>query len=97
VPLGPEQVRHIAHLVRLHISDTEVALYSEQLSEVLDYAEMLRALDTSAIPPTAQVVPHAAVLRADQVCDSLPTELALANAPHSEDGFFVVAAILEQS
>ena len=97
LPLSLEQVRHIAHLVRLGLTDDEVALYAEQLSEILDYAQMLQSLDTSAIPPTAQVLAHPAVLREDEVRASLPTELALDNAPHAEDGYFVVAAILEQS
>ena len=95
MPLSNEQVRHIAHLARLALSEEEIALYSEQLSEILDYAEMIQALDTAAIPPTAQVVYHAGVMRADAVEPPLPQEAALANAPLAEDGYFVARAILE--
>jgi len=97
MPLSIAQVRHIAHLARLALSEEEIALYAEQLSEILDYAEMLQGLDTATIPPTAQVIPHPGVLREDSVRPSLPRELVLANAPHSDDAFFLVAAILEQS
>ena len=94
MPLSIAQVRHIAHLARLALSEEEVALYSEQLSEILDYAEMIQSLDTDAIPPTAQVVYHAGVLRHDAVEAALPQEAALANAPVAEDGYFVARAIL---
>lgn len=95
MPLSPEQVRHIAHLARLTLTEEEVAAYGEQVSEILDYAQMLSRLDTDAIPPTASVIPQRGVMREDVVEPSLPREQALANAPHVSDGYFVVDAILE--
>lgn len=92
-----EQVRHLAHLTRLALTDEEVLLVSEQVSEILDYADMIQALDTEDIPPTAQVVPHRGVMRADVVEPSLPLAQVLANAPQTRDGQFVVAAVLEES
>ena len=97
MPLSVEQVRHIAHLARLALADEEIALYREQLSEILDYAEMLQTLDTDAIPPTAQVVPATGVMRPDAVEPSLPREQALANAQATDGGYFIVSAILEES
>lgn len=97
MPLSVEQVRHVAHLARLAVTDDEVLAYCEQLSEILDYAQMLERLDTEAIPPTASVVPQRGVMREDVVEPSLPREVALANARHTEEGYFVVNAILEES
>jgi aspartyl-tRNA(Asn)/glutamyl-tRNA(Gln) amidotransferase subunit C len=97
MPLSVEQVRHVAHLARLAVTDDEVLAYCEQLSEILDYAQMLERLDTDAIPPTASVAPQRGVMRDDVVEPSLPREVALANACHTEEGYFVVNAILEES
>jgi len=95
--LTPEEVRHIGHLARLALSDAEVATYTEQLSEILEYARMLDRLDTATIPPTASVIPQRGVMRDDVVEPSLPREQALANARRTADGYFVVDAILEDS
>ena len=70
--LSREQVLHIAELAKLGLSEEEVALFAEQLSDILDYAEMLNRLDTEAIPATAQVLDIRNVTRADQVRSSLP-------------------------
>ncbi len=97
MPLSTEQVRHIAHLARLALTDEEVSLYAEQVSEILDYAQRLQALDTGAIPPTATVVPQRGVMREDCPTPSLSQAEALANAHEVDGGHFVVRAILGES
>jgi len=62
---------------------------------VLDYAAQLRAVDTSAIPPTATVLPLRTVLREDAAQPSLPREALLANAAESEAGCFKVPPVLD--
>jgi aspartyl-tRNA(Asn)/glutamyl-tRNA(Gln) amidotransferase subunit C len=89
------QVEHIAELARLALSDEEKALYQEQLSAILEYAERLQAVDTSAIPPTATVLPLRSVMRADEPRDSMSREDVLANAPRAEAGCFRVQAVLD--
>jgi aspartyl-tRNA(Asn)/glutamyl-tRNA(Gln) amidotransferase subunit C len=89
------QVEHIAELARLSLSDEEKARYQEQLSAILDYAERLQAVDTSAIPPTATVLPLRNVMRADQVLPSMSREDVLANAPQVEAESFRVQAVLD--
>jgi aspartyl-tRNA(Asn)/glutamyl-tRNA(Gln) amidotransferase subunit C len=89
------QVEHIAELARLALSDAEKALYQEQLSAILEYAERLQAVDTSAIPPTATVLPLRSVMRADEPRDSMSREDVLANAPRAEAGCFRVQAVLD--
>jgi aspartyl-tRNA(Asn)/glutamyl-tRNA(Gln) amidotransferase subunit C len=93
--LTREQVVHIAELARLALTDAEIALYQEQLSAVLEYAERLQALDTDAIPPTATVSPARSVMRADEPRPSMARDDILSNAPQAEEGHFRVPAVLE--
>lgn len=82
-------------LARLGLEPGEEALYAEQLAAILAHFDRLRELDTEAIPPTAQVVPLENRMRDDQARPGLTREQALANAPETRDGFFVVPAIQE--
>jgi aspartyl-tRNA(Asn)/glutamyl-tRNA(Gln) amidotransferase subunit C len=90
-----EAVEHIAQLARLQLSEEEIARYREQLSEILDYADRLRALDTTGIPPTSSVLPPRSALREDVSRPGLPTEDLLRNAPQAEDDQFRVPPVLE--
>jgi len=89
------EVEHIAELARLGLTDAEKALYRDQLSTILDYAAALQAVDTSAIPPTATVLPLRNVMRDDGVVPSLSREDVLANAPDATEGYFRVRAVFE--
>jgi len=93
--LSLAQVEHIAELAKLSLTDDEKTLYEEQLSAILEYAERLQAVDTSAIPPTATVLPLRSVMRADELRDSMSREDVLANAPQAEAGSFRVQAVLD--
>ena len=90
-----EEVEHIASLARLRLTGEEKARYREQLSAILDYMAMLRRLDTSAIEPTATVLPLRSVLRPDVVTPSLPVGELLALAPEVEAQMFRVPPVLE--
>ena len=89
------EVETIAELAKLSLTDAEKATFQEQLSAILDYAEMLQRVDTTNIPPTASAIPLSNVMRPDEVTLSLSNEEALFNAPESEDGSFKVRAVLE--
>jgi aspartyl-tRNA(Asn)/glutamyl-tRNA(Gln) amidotransferase subunit C len=95
--LSREIVDHVAMLARLGLTEEERELMREQLSSILEHVSRIQELDTEAIPPTAQVITLQNVWREDDVRPSLPVEAVLANAPESEDGFFRVHAVLEQS
>ena len=94
--LTPEEVRHVAELAKLHLTDEEVAQYAGQLSAILDYAQSLQSVDTSNVPPTPYVLALTNVMRADDPAPSLANEVALANAPDRVDGFFRVRAVFEE-
>ena len=91
-----DEVRHVAELAKLRLSEEEIAEYTEQLSAILEYADTLRSVDTSGVPPTPFVLDIDTVMRADEPGDSLTNEEALANAPDSADGFFRVKAVFGQ-
>lgn len=93
--LTREQVIRIAELARLELTEEETALYQEQLSAVLEYAERLEALDTDAIPPTASVLLARNVMRDDVPQPSMARDDILFNAPDSKDNCFQVQAVLE--
>ena len=90
-----QDVQHIAELAKLNLSDAEEALYQEQLSAILDYAQRLNALDTEAIPPTATVLPLRSIMREDVARPSLPADEILANAQARSGDAFEVHVILE--
>ena len=93
--LSLEEVETIAELAKLTLTDAEKQTFQEQLSAILDYAEMLQQVDTTDIPPTASAIPLKNVMRADEVALSLANEDALFNAPEAEDGSFKVRAVLD--
>lgn len=90
-----DEVEHIAALARLRLTAEEKARFREQLSAILDYMARLRKVDTSAIEPTATVLPLRTVLRPDEVTPSLTPEELLANAPAAEAQMFRVPPILD--
>ena len=94
--LTREQVLHIARLARVGVTEDDVARLQEELSEILEHFEALRALDTEGVPPTSHPLPLESVMRADEVRPSLSTEDVLANAPLTHEDAFRVRAILDE-
>jgi aspartyl-tRNA(Asn)/glutamyl-tRNA(Gln) amidotransferase subunit C len=85
-----DQVLHVARLARLELSEDEVQRMSGELSGILDHIEKINALDLEGVPPTTHVVEVENALRPDEPRDSLPREVALAQAPAVQDGGFLV-------
>jgi aspartyl-tRNA(Asn)/glutamyl-tRNA(Gln) amidotransferase subunit C len=97
VELTSDIVRDIAELARLELSEEEVALYANQLSQVFGYFQSLQELDTSHIAPTASVLPLKNVLRPDVPGEALNPEEVVANAPDALDNQFRVSAVLDEA
>lgn len=93
--LTPEEVRHVAMLARLGLTEEEVESLRVELSDVLEHIAMLDKLDTSHIEPTAQVMAQRNVSRRDDVTPSLQPADVVVNAPRAEEGFIRVPAVLE--
>jgi len=94
--LTHEEVQHVAQLAALRLSPDELEKMRAQLSNILDYIDILKEVDVSDVPPTAQVTELLNVMRADEVRPSLPREDVLANAPDQQDGMFRVKAIFDE-
>ena len=88
-------VRYVAHLARMTLSDEEATLFQQQLELVLGHVRKLGELDVDGVEPTQHAVPVHNVFRADEVASSLPHEQVMANAPQSRNGLFMVPKILE--
>jgi len=95
-PLSRADVRHVAHLARLALTDAEVELFTGQLRAVLRHADDIAGLDLGGVPPTAHPLPLRNVLRADVPRPGLDRDEVLAQAPDAVDGRFRVPRILEE-
>ena len=89
------EVAHVARLARLGLGDDEMDRLASELDHILDAMQALRQLDTSAIPPTAQVIPLQNVMREDVPRPSWPVAEIMQNAPATRDGQFLVPPVLE--
>ena len=94
-----QEVRYVADLANLQLTDDEVRRFQHDLDEVLTHIESLNELDTSAVEPMAQVLYDAeetATLRDDQERPTLGTAVALENAAVSGSGYFKVPKVIER-
>lgn len=92
--LTDAQVRHVAKLSRLRLSDDEVSQLATRLSAVLDYVSKLNELNVDGVEPMAHAMELSNVLRDDEPRPGLPTEAVLANAPEKSPPFFVVPKVI---
>ncbi|HOK95642.1 MAG TPA: Asp-tRNA(Asn)/Glu-tRNA(Gln) amidotransferase subunit GatC [Anaerohalosphaeraceae bacterium] len=97
VKIDQNQVRRVALLSRLDLTDDEVRQFSVQLSAIVAYIEKLSQLNTDGVEPLAHCLPVHNVFRDDQPRPSLPNEAALANAPERYGEYFKVPRILDDS
>ncbi|MFH0851661.1 MAG: Asp-tRNA(Asn)/Glu-tRNA(Gln) amidotransferase subunit GatC [Candidatus Peregrinibacteria bacterium] len=82
MPLSPAQVRHIAKLARLQISDAEVEKFGRELSAILDYVAKLQKVSTKDVVPTAQITGLSNVFREDVIApQGATTDALLATSP----------------
>jgi len=93
--LTRKEVQHIALLARLGLSEEEIEKFQIQLSDILENFEILKQLDTTDVPPTAQSITLQNVLRPDESKPSYSVEQIMANAPQREGNCFKVRAVLE--
>lgn len=94
--LSLDDVRKIAHLARLDLTDDELAVLGPQLDAIVGYVAQLGEVSTDGVEPLAHALPVQNVFRDDDAGESLPTEAALSNAPAKRGPFFRVPAVLEE-
>jgi len=88
-------VRRIAHLARIAVADDEVPNLQRELNAMLAFVEELGAVNVDGVEPMTSVVPMKMVWRKDEASDHAGAATIVANAPTSEDGFFVVPRVVE--
>jgi aspartyl-tRNA(Asn)/glutamyl-tRNA(Gln) amidotransferase subunit C len=95
--LDRSAVDHVARLARLDLTSEERERMQVELTNILEHADRIQALDLDDVPPTSHSLPLKNVMRPDVAKDSLPPDAALANAPEAEDGRFKVPRIIEDA
>ncbi|WP_417898187.1 Asp-tRNA(Asn)/Glu-tRNA(Gln) amidotransferase subunit GatC [Bacillus haimaensis] len=93
--ISEDQVKHVAHLARLAISEEEAVMFTSQLDAIITFAEQLNELDTDHVAPTTHVLPMKNVMREDIAKEGLPVDEVLKNAPDHKNGQIRVPTILE--
>lgn len=93
--ISVDQVKHVAHLARLAITEEEANTFTKQLDSIISFAEQLNELDTTNVEPTSHVLEIKNVMREDRSQQGLPREEVLKNAPEHQDGQIKVPGIME--
>jgi aspartyl-tRNA(Asn)/glutamyl-tRNA(Gln) amidotransferase subunit C len=93
--LTAEEVRWVAHLARLQLTDAELETMTRQLSTIVDYVAQLQQVNTDGVEPMAHALPGQNVFRDDDPRPSLSVAEALANAPDRRGDFYGVPAVLD--
>jgi aspartyl-tRNA(Asn)/glutamyl-tRNA(Gln) amidotransferase subunit C len=93
--VSPEQVRHIAKLARIAMSDEELERILPELNNILGWVEQLGEVNTDGVEPLTAVIDQKLRLREDVVNDGNIRDEVLANAPDAQHGFFAVPKVIE--
>ena len=92
--ISREEVRHVATLARLELSEAEEGRMTEQMNSILSYVDKLNELNTTDVPATTHAIQRENVFRPDQVSSVSNREGALANAPQSDGANFIVPKVI---
>jgi aspartyl-tRNA(Asn)/glutamyl-tRNA(Gln) amidotransferase subunit C len=93
--ISKEEVKHVAHLARLAITEEEAEKFALQLGAITDFAEQLKELDTTNVVPTTHVLPLVNVLREDKAIKGLERETMMLNVKEQEAGQVKVPSIMD--
>jgi aspartyl-tRNA(Asn)/glutamyl-tRNA(Gln) amidotransferase subunit C len=99
VRITEKEVRYVAGLSNLNLTDAEVGKFQTDLDGILEHMDRLNEIDTTGVEPMAQVLFDAeetATLRADVVVPALGNQAALSNAPQAGAGYFKVPKVIER-
>ena len=88
-----DDVKHVAKLARLKLTEEEIETYSKQLGDILKYVDQMNEIDTTGVEPMPHPIPVFNVMREDEVKYEQTKAEMMANAPYEEDGFFRVPKI----
>jgi len=92
--LAREDVEKVSLLARLRLSEEELTLMTEQMSQIVSYIDLLGEVDTSDVEPMAHAIEQVNIFAEDTPHESLPRDAALSNAPKRDEECFRVPAVL---
>ena len=90
-----QTVRRIARLARIAVAEDEVEHLQGELNAMLAFVEQLSEVNVEGVEPMTSVTPMAMKMRTDEVTDGGDVEAVLANAPASDDGYYMVPKVIE--
>lgn len=93
--ITPENVRHVAQLARIALTDEQIGVIGRQLNDIVEYVAQLKEINTNNIEPTSHVIPLKNIFREDAKSPSLPRQEMLKNAPDCNERFYIVPKIIE--
>jgi len=94
-PESDLDIRYVADLARITLTDDEAETFGGQLEKILGYVKQLESLDVSGIEPTAHAAPRFDIVREDEVKPSIGVEATIANAPKKTADQFLVTKVVE--
>jgi aspartyl-tRNA(Asn)/glutamyl-tRNA(Gln) amidotransferase subunit C len=94
--ITPADLKHIAKLARIDLTESEEATFLPQLESVIEYFDVLNKVNTDGIEPTFRVNDQSNVFRQDEIKESLSVEDALSGATRTKDNYFVVTATIKK-
>ena len=89
-----DEVLYVADLARLDLDDASIDMFAEQITEILGYVDMLKAVDTEGVQATSHAISLTNAFREDENKEHLERDRALANAPEKEEGSFLVPKVV---
>lgn len=92
--ISKEKVKDIARLARLEIEEDKIDLFSKQLSQILEYMELLSEVNTSEIEPLYSPMEHMTPFREDEIVKEYTREEVLSNAPEDDGEYFIVPKVV---
>lgn len=92
--ISEEEIVHIAKLASLNLSDAEIERYSNDMTEILEFANMINSVDTDEITETIATNENYNVFRKDEVIQSIDRDILLKNAPSKDEGMFRIPKVI---
>lgn len=92
--ISKEEIVHIANLASLNLSEKEIEGYAKDLTEILDFANMINSVNTDSVSETIAANENYNAFRKDEVVQSLDRELLLKNAPSQDEGMFRIPKVI---
>ncbi|SER02572.1 aspartyl/glutamyl-tRNA(Asn/Gln) amidotransferase subunit C [Faunimonas pinastri] len=90
-----QTVKRVAHLARVRVTDDEAKSFQSEINAILGFVDQLNEVDVSGVETMTSVLPMAMRKRADAITDGAKAEAVVANAPATEDNFFLVPKVVE--